>query len=103
ASRVHASVTGSHSSAFRTAPVESSNPAALLPPVTRTLPSGRSVAVCCRRAKDIEGTMRQAGLGRERSMTSALALGRTEGVMLGLIGLPPTISTLPLSYITEEP
>ena len=54
---------------------------------------------------DIEATERQEGVAAFRSMTSAVALGRKVGVALGSgsRGFPPTMSTLPSAYITDEP
>src|SRR3954468_6423010 len=99
------SAAGSHISAYSTDPAGLSNPGKLLPPVTSTLPSGRSVALSCRRPTDIGATERQDGVGALRSMTSAVALGRMVGVALGSgsRGFPPTRRTLPSAYITDEP
>jgi hypothetical protein len=47
----------------------------LLPPVTRTLPSGRSVALCCFRLSAMGATACQAGVAAVRSITSAVFVG----------------------------
>src|SRR3954463_11075305 len=99
------SVAGSHISAYSTAPAGLSNPGRLLPPVTSTFPSGRSVVLSCRRPIDIGATERQEGVAAFRSITSAEALGRIVGVALGSgsRGFPPTMSTLPSAYIAHQP
>src|ERR1700750_2887757 len=51
----------SHTSAACTAPDSVLKPPALVPPVTRTWPGGRTVALRCRRAKCIEAVLVQCG------------------------------------------
>src|SRR3989442_10994761 len=88
------SVAGSQISALYTAPLGSLNALELLPPVTRTLPSGRIVAFRYRRPTVIELVYRHCGVASFRLMTSAEAVA----------GLPPpTIRTLPGSYMTDGP
>ena len=90
---VQFSVAGSHISAANTGVLVLLNPGPLVPPVTSTFPSGRSVALSCRRAKAIEATERQAGVDAFRSMTSAVLVGGSP---------PPMTKTLPSSYITDD-
>src|SRR5262245_38585530 len=103
ASVVQVSLDGSHCSAWSAGAAASLNPGELVPPVARTVPSGSSVALSWRRATDIGATSRHDGVAAVRSITSVLALGTREGGLKFSRGLPPTISTLPGSYMTEEP
>ena len=91
---VQLSVAGSHISAANTGVAVLLNPGPLVPPVTSTLPSGSSVALRWRRANAMDPTSRQAGVAAFRSITSAALVGGST---------PPITSTLPSSYITEEP
>jgi hypothetical protein len=91
---VHCSVVGFQISPAKTAPEGSSKPTALVPPVTRTWPSGRRVALWLRRANAIGLVGRHAGDGALRSIT-------TPAWVAGYP--PPTFRTFPSSYITEEP
>src|SRR6476660_9697980 len=91
---VQDSVVGFHSSAECTAPAWSLNPGPLVPPVTSTLPSARSVALVWRRANAMPGTVRQAGEAWLRSITSADAVGGSP---------PPAYRILPGAYITADP
>ena len=85
---------GCHSSAVYTAPLAVLNPAALLPPVTSTVPSGSTVALSWRRALAMVPAGCQAGVGRFKSIFSAVARGGS---------FPPTINTFPGSYMTAVP
>src|SRR5688572_9010747 len=91
---VHASVDGSHISAANTGVPALLKPGPLVPPVARTLPSGRIAELSCRRGNCIEETWRQTGLDWLRSMTSAVAVGGS---------LPPATRIRPGPYITDEP
>src|SRR6266404_2098419 len=94
-SSVHVSVAGSHNSADNSAWVSSLNPGPLVPPVIRTLPSGRTVPFKWRRGWNIDWVNRHAGDGSFRSTTSAVLVG---GVMS-----PPAIKIFPGRYITAVP
>src|SRR4030095_2517002 len=74
ASRDHDSVAGSHVSASMTAPSALSKFEAILPPVTKTLPSGSNVAVSCWRGLFFGATDLQVGEATLRSMTSVHAV-----------------------------
>src|SRR5918997_1082954 len=94
---VQAPVAGSHISAGRTEPEASLKPVSMplpteVPPVTSTLPSARTVAFMCRRGYCIE-PVHCHPFAVFRSMVSAVLVGGPP---------PPTISTLPGSYITAE-
>jgi hypothetical protein len=80
-----------------------SNP--LVPPVTRTLPSGSNVALWSRRPPvTIDPVYVQAGVELFKSIISAVAVGSiVQVVVYAEHVLPPITSTLPLSYITDEP
>jgi len=69
------SVVGFQSSAEWTAAATLLKPLPLLPCVTRTWPSARRVALSWRRGKAIAGTLRHAGDGWLRSITSAELVG----------------------------
>src|SRR5262245_20729163 len=88
---VNCPVAGSHISVGNTGWVLSSNPEPLLPPTTKTLPSGRSTAFCWRRGKFIVPLNFHAGLEALRSIDSVVAVGGSD---------PPRTSTFPESYIT---
>jgi hypothetical protein len=90
----HVSVPGFHSSASYTGLVTSLNPGPLLPLVTSTCPSARSVAFICRRANCMEGTLRHTGDAWLRSITSAELVGGSP---------PPAYRIFPGAYITAEP
>src|SRR5262249_39599153 len=105
--RVHFPVLGSQISVFKTAERKSpsglviSPPpgslygvAVLVPAPTHNVPSPPPVAFCCRRLWGIDSVNRQAGLAAVRSITSAVSVGGK---------LPPRISTLPGSYMTQDP
>jgi hypothetical protein len=55
------------------------NPQRLVPPVTSTVPSGRIVALACRRPISMEPVGVQAGAAAARSMISAVFFGKFEG------------------------
>ena len=62
-----------------------------VPPVTSTVPSGRSVALCWRRRNFMGAATAQAGFAAFKSMISTM-----------LVGAPPPMKmTLPTSYITD--
>src|SRR5262245_39447712 len=94
ASGLKLSVAGSQSSARYTGFVASLNPGPDVPPVTRTVPSGSSVALTWRRAMLMDATARHVGNGSFRLMTSAVAVGGSP---------PPSTRILPSAYITAEP
>src|SRR5437899_6386046 len=91
---VNCPVAGSHISVGNTGWVESSNPEPLLPPTTKTVPSGRRTALCWRRGKFIEPFNFHAGVEALRSIDSVVAVGGSD---------PPRTSTFPESYITPGP
>src|SRR5262249_19080159 len=98
-------VAGSHISAACTASVGSSKasgPPELVPPGTRTLPSGNGVAFICRRRKFMDATNCHEGVALLRSMTSAVAVGWGSAPACQSPP-PPTIMILPGRYITDEP
>src|SRR6478736_78842 len=86
---------GFHSSAVSTALLVGAelNPTALVPPVTRTVPSARSVRLCWRRATAMAPTKVQV-TDPARSICSA--------VLVGVLP-PPTRRIFPASYMTAEP
>src|SRR5687768_4732217 len=95
ASLVHdPGLAGFHRSAASTALLVGAllKPLALVPPVTSTVPSARSVALVWRRATDIDPT-RDHVRAPSRSITSAVAVGEP----------PPTTRIFPASYMTAEP
>ena len=67
------------------------------------MPSGSSVVLSWRRGSAIGATYRHAGFAAPRSMTSTVAVGISDGGLAALRGFPPAMSTLPGSYMTEEP
>ena len=76
----------------------------LVPPVTRTLPSARIVAVWSLRPKAIDPVYFQAGVELFKSIISAVAVGSVVQVVeYAEHVLPPITSTLPSSYMTDEP
>src|SRR5438270_7338468 len=103
---VHVPVAGFHNSAgyagfVGLAPV-ASDP--LVPPITRTLPSGSSVALWSLRPPIIDPVYFHAGVELFRSIVSAVAVGSVVQVLAyGAHVLPPMSSTLPSSYITDDP
>ena len=66
------------------------------PPVTRTVPSGNSVALACRRANAIGLVQRHCGAVALRSITSAVAVGPAPEA-------PPAVMILLSSYCTATP
>jgi hypothetical protein len=76
---VHRPVAGSQISAAFAGLLDTAVAVSLpaLPPVTRTLPSGRIVALCCLRANAIGEVARQTGEPDVKSMISAVFVGAT--------------------------
>src|SRR5439155_21363913 len=98
--RVGSVMVGSHNSAANTAPASFVKPHWLLPPVTRTVPSGSMVALVCRRPMLMDAADVHVGDGAARSMISVDARGTLLGQLLP--PPPPMYSTL-LSSMTAEP
>src|SRR4029079_4903686 len=73
-----------------------------LPPVARTVPSGRIVRLWNVRPYVIEPAWRNAGLGCDRSSTYAVLSEAAVGMRPGAPGLPDFMIT-PGRYITELP
>src|SRR5262252_7506705 len=88
---VHVPVAGFQSSAASTEPLSLLNPEPLVPPVASTVPSGKMVALTCRREYCIDPVFCHSGMGWLRSMISHVFVGGSA---------PPMTMYLPSPYCT---
>ena len=103
---VHVPVSGSHISDVYAGSVESLLGCSrlLVPPVTKTFPSGSKVALWFLRPPAIEPVYVHEGTRLFRSIISAVAVGNeAQFQTYGSHVVPPITRILPSSYITDDP